>query len=50
MLNDQARSGFDPTSHLTLVRNPNYNAKTDSPAMRENYVDGVDHRRRQQPE
>jgi peptide/nickel transport system substrate-binding protein len=34
--------GFDPTSHLTLVRNPNYNAKTDSPAMRENYVDGVD--------
>jgi len=36
-----AISGFDPTSHIVLVRNPNYSAKTDDPAMRANYLNGV---------
>jgi len=36
-----AISGFDPTSHIVLVRDPNYNAKTDSSAMRANYLNGV---------
>ncbi len=30
----QPLPGFDPTSKLILVRNPNYNASTDSPSMR----------------
>ncbi len=34
-------SGFDPTSHIVLVRNPNYNPATDSKAMRANYLNGV---------
>jgi len=33
-------SGFDPTSHLTLVRNPNYAQSTDN--TRANYVNGVE--------
>jgi len=32
-------SGFDPQSTLTLVRNPNYKASTDSKAARENLPD-----------
>jgi peptide/nickel transport system substrate-binding protein len=32
-------SGYDGVSNLTLVRNPNYNAKTDSPAARQNLPD-----------
>ncbi len=35
-------SGFDPTSHIILVRNPNYSPATDTSAMRANYVNGVD--------
>lgn len=35
-------SGFDPTTHLTIRRNPNYDAKTDDPAARSNLIDGVD--------
>ncbi|MDQ4094579.1 MAG: ABC transporter substrate-binding protein, partial [Actinomycetota bacterium] len=31
--------GFDPTSHLNLVRNPNYDPETDSPEVRENNPD-----------
>jgi peptide/nickel transport system substrate-binding protein len=34
-------SGFDPTSHIILVRNPNYNSASDSSAMRANYLNGV---------
>ncbi len=33
-------TGFDPTSHLTLVRNPNYVQSTDN--TRANYVNGVE--------
>ncbi len=33
-------SGFDPTSHITLVRNPNYVQSTDN--TRANYVNGVE--------
>jgi peptide/nickel transport system substrate-binding protein len=33
-------SGFDPTKVLKLVRNPNYDASTDSPDVRANYIDG----------
>lgn len=32
-------SGFNPLSSLTFVRNPNYNAKTDSPKARQNFPD-----------
>jgi peptide/nickel transport system substrate-binding protein len=35
-------SGFNPLSSLTLVRNPNYNAATDSKAARENLPDEFD--------
>jgi peptide/nickel transport system substrate-binding protein len=34
-------SGYDPTSHIILVRNPNYNPATDTPTMRANYLNGV---------
>jgi len=34
-------SGFDPTSKLILVRNPNYAPQTDSPADRESNIDGL---------
>jgi peptide/nickel transport system substrate-binding protein len=33
--------GFDPTKFLKLVRNPNYDAATDSPEVRSNNIDGV---------
>src|SRR5204863_228821 len=33
-------SGFDPTKFLKLVRNPNYDATTDSPSVRSNNIDG----------
>ena len=33
-------SGFDPLTKLTLVRNPDYDPKTDSPAARESLPDG----------
>jgi peptide/nickel transport system substrate-binding protein len=33
-------TGFDPTTHLTLVRNPNYVQSTDN--TRANYVNGVE--------
>jgi peptide/nickel transport system substrate-binding protein len=35
----KAMAGFDPTSHLALVRNPNYAQSTDT--TRANYVNGV---------
>ena len=34
-------SGFDPSSHLTLVRNPQYDPSTDSTSDRSNYVNGI---------
>jgi len=34
-------SGFDPTAKLNFVRNPSYDASTDSPSVRNSYVDGV---------
>jgi peptide/nickel transport system substrate-binding protein len=34
-------SGFDPTTHLTLVRNPNYAQATDSSSDRSNLVNGI---------
>src|SRR5207248_1387445 len=34
-------SGFDPTKFLKLVRNPNYDPKTDSPDVRANWIDGL---------
>ena len=36
----KAMSGFDPTSHITLVRNPNYAQSTDN--TRANYLNGVE--------
>jgi peptide/nickel transport system substrate-binding protein len=35
-------AGFDPTKFLKIVRNPDYDASTDSTDVRSNYVDGVD--------
>jgi len=35
-------SGFDPTKFLKFVRNPDYDASSDSPALRENFLNGVD--------
>lgn len=35
-------SGFDPTKKLVLVRNPAYDAATDTKESRENNVDGID--------
>jgi peptide/nickel transport system substrate-binding protein len=35
----KAMSGWDAVSNLTLVRNPEYDAKTDSPAARQNLPD-----------
>ncbi|HEX2050754.1 MAG TPA: ABC transporter substrate-binding protein [Actinomycetota bacterium] len=32
-------SGYNPTKHLMLVRNPNYDPATDDPEARSNYVD-----------
>jgi len=37
--NIKAAEGFDAQTHLDLVRNPNYDAKTDSRAARENLPD-----------
>ena len=37
----QPMSGFDPTQHMTLVRNPTYDAATDSTADRSNFVNGI---------
>jgi peptide/nickel transport system substrate-binding protein len=34
-------SGFNPTRHLKFVRNPNYDPATDSPEVRENFLDRV---------
>jgi peptide/nickel transport system substrate-binding protein len=34
-------TGFDPTKEMTIVRNPNYDPSTDSPASRENNINGV---------
>jgi peptide/nickel transport system substrate-binding protein len=34
-------SGFDGQTHLNLVRNPNYDAKTDSKQARENFPDKI---------
>jgi peptide/nickel transport system substrate-binding protein len=34
-------SGYDPTNHIVIVRNPNYNASTDDKLMRANYIDGA---------
>lgn len=35
-------SGFDPNQHLYFERNPNYDPDTDSPEVRENFVDRVE--------
>lgn len=35
-------AGFDPTKFMKLVRNPKYDKKTDTAAMRSNFVNGVD--------
>jgi peptide/nickel transport system substrate-binding protein len=35
-------SGFDPNQHLHFARNPNYAADTDSPEVRDNFVDRVE--------
>jgi peptide/nickel transport system substrate-binding protein len=42
-LKAKAPTGFDPSAsgHLTLVRNPNYDASTDTKEARENFVDGL---------
>ena len=37
----QPISGFDPDRFMVFVRNPNYDAATDSPEARSNNVDGV---------
>jgi peptide/nickel transport system substrate-binding protein len=34
-------SGYDPTKFMVFVRNPNYDASTDSPDVRSNYLDGA---------
>lgn len=34
-------AGFDPDNHLRIVRNPNYDAATDSKEARSNNIDGV---------
>jgi peptide/nickel transport system substrate-binding protein len=33
-------TGFDPTDHLHLVRNPSYDQSTDTKTARENFIDG----------
>jgi peptide/nickel transport system substrate-binding protein len=38
----QPMAGFDPTKFLKLVRNPDYSASTDSPAARQNFLNGID--------
>jgi len=38
----QPMAGFDPTKFMKMVRNPNYDASSDSTALRENFLDGVD--------
>jgi peptide/nickel transport system substrate-binding protein len=35
-------AGFDPDHHVVLVRDPAYEASTDSPTVRSNAVDGID--------
>jgi peptide/nickel transport system substrate-binding protein len=35
-------SGWDPESHLRLVRNPNYDPATDTKEARENFLNGID--------
>ena len=35
-------TGFDPTTHLNLVRNPNYVQSTDNDGTRANYLNGVE--------
>ncbi len=37
----QPISGYDPNKGVTFVRNPNYQASSDSPNIRSNYLDGV---------
>jgi peptide/nickel transport system substrate-binding protein len=37
----QPISGYDPNKGVTFVRNPNYKASSDSPSIRENYLDGL---------
>jgi peptide/nickel transport system substrate-binding protein len=34
-------SGYDPDKFMVIVRNPNYDASTDSPDVRSNNIDGV---------
>jgi peptide/nickel transport system substrate-binding protein len=34
-------SGYDPDKFMVFVRNPNYDASTDSPDVRENNLDGI---------
>lgn len=38
----QTVSGYDGATHMILVRNPNYDPKTDSTAARQNYPDEFD--------
>lgn len=35
-------AGFDPTRQIVLVRNPAYDPDTDSPAVRSNFVHGIE--------
>ncbi|HYI45837.1 MAG TPA: ABC transporter substrate-binding protein [Actinomycetota bacterium] len=37
-------SGYDPSKELILVRNPNYDAETDSPELRSNNIDSFIYR------
>jgi peptide/nickel transport system substrate-binding protein len=37
----QPMTGFDPTQHLMLVRNPDYDASSDSRTARSNFVNGI---------
>jgi peptide/nickel transport system substrate-binding protein len=36
-------AGFNPTSRLSLVRNPNYDPATDTKEARENFLDGIEY-------
>jgi peptide/nickel transport system substrate-binding protein len=38
----QPMSGFDPTKFMKFVRNPDYDPSSDSTALRENFLNGVD--------
>jgi peptide/nickel transport system substrate-binding protein len=37
-------AGYDPSKHVILVRNPNYDASTDNPELRSNNIDRFEYR------